>query len=523
MANSYIAPPSTDPTAHQRLPPVTSFLKLHYKKFRSKMMANCNELSASQLSNPALLSTLLASSCTFLYRNAYQYFSIFSDEEEDEVIEFRENLVRLFVKYYGIALYNLRLSLNNKDMHSLNMAFTASMYLNTISMYECESVDQSFTFSSGTIQLADDMISNHKKLANDFVLVYLKHVYMAWYCPPYDPTCIQELRAIVYGLSRYEKLFQNESTRRMYTNLVKFMELLDNPAQMATTYHLFRQWMLIVPSKTYFSRRDQQPPFDEIEAVLLSIYRALERMLQSMCPRSLFFNLHLLDLNPIASIAPSKSVSTNFTDPHLGDIYNYSNRVFTFFHQRKQILQHLLDDLDNVEIVSQALSEVPIYEFMTTNFNFYNYPHFPMTLPLQDLNAKLNNKIDLQLLFNNKHQQDYWTRYKVNEFQDPMIKSHYRNMGLGLTKETYSLSDTFIAHFASDFEQCLINAYRDLFNGAVPQEDFWPPDEIMVPHKNRHTSLAQIRRLLNKLREMRKVKVDEMPGSAPSIFSKSSS
>ncbi|EDK45148.1 hypothetical protein LELG_03327 [Lodderomyces elongisporus NRRL YB-4239] len=522
----------------------TSFRRLDYKAIDLRVLENLPQFPQhfiSNLSQPALFSTLLALSCCFMYRNAYRSFKLFSPTIVDTILDkylvlhhpqasathssnhhhhhhrqqqqqqqqlplslqqqfyqptvsdianphrenfnytsqlqndqqsqqhsqhlhkladLRSDLIQLFLRYYGVALHHLQILLNKEDLDNMFCAFYSSLYLNVVTMYESDTIDQSFTFSTGSIQIAKDIIVRHKHLGSEFYVNFLNSAYQSWWCPGYDPTCLLEFRKIVENLLVYEKRavrLSEGQVNQEYHLLVKFLALVETPQNVPLDYfNVLQEWLFNVPPKVY--DRSMIDARDEFETTVIYLFRALPMMLRNIYPLTFFFN-SLLITHPSKTL-PKPSVK----DPYLKKVVDYCIKMYTFFATRRQILFRLNINIDEVLLMARAVNEVPVHEFMNIKLKHYHYLHFPMSLPLYKMNTKnLVMQFDPEKLYSyNKHHARVFTN---DIWRDPVYRMQYRNFVADDLSSEYGFKDTVYHDQAEDIEKQLVLAYYELYTG----------------------------------------------------------
>ncbi|KAI3405967.2 hypothetical protein KGF56_001186 [Candida oxycetoniae] len=404
----------------------------------------------------------------------------------------RENLVAKFVVYYGKALNNLRQMLNKRDVASMSRASLSSLYLHIIAIYEEETVDQSFTFGSGLVQLTRDIIVKHQQITCPSVLKYVANASKSWYFPAYDQKCLKELNRFILSLEVYAKKSCNFQALCSYNDLIEFSKKFDDWAFKFDSYQVVRDWLISAPSGLFVL-----PNFttDEFELVVLYLYKVLMMMLPNLFPRALFCYPHLIRVFPMTP--PPQPLKNSY----LQYVCQYCIRVHDFFYKRYNLLINLTETSKR-ELMMKAWNEVIIEEFSNTHFDYYHFLHFPMSLPFHRLWDMGMKSVDMKHLYSYNHYQTEW--FRKNCFQDPVVEIHYRNFGFGPIPQTFSFNDTLLVDSAGDIENNLLVSYQNLINGVANEQDVIP--EYTLVQAPFELTINEAYKLLGDFQELRREK-----------------
>ena len=121
-----------------------------------------------------VINAVLALTAYYMRSNCLKAFSNFGSNDPQQIQnyqQFRNFLIKISAKYYGIAIHKLRTMLSRKD-YNVTIAIIVLSFMNKISIYEDADLNQSVTFSKGVIGIFNDILSNFKQSNARFLRLF---------------------------------------------------------------------------------------------------------------------------------------------------------------------------------------------------------------------------------------------------------------------------------------------------------------------------------------------------------------
>ena len=439
-----------------------------------------------------VINAVLALTAYYMRSNCLKAFSNFGSNDPQQIQnyqQFRNFLIKISAKYYGIAIHKLRTMLSRKD-YNVTIAIIVLSFMNKISIYEDADLNQSVTFSKGVIGIFNDILSNFKQSnarflrlfnisnessytsANDvsWIINFLVFASKSIFFPTYDPTILLEYnqtlieyRDILHELNR-QGIQPSQHVIFNFNHLFSYTQQLLLFIQSHNTnninqypillYKLLRHWLIILPSKVHVLEYLSDP----LEKTLMYLFRTLTKILDNLFPSVIFYFLHTFSGGLSLWYEPNYELDPKIVTPqemssfptpiqhHLIRITIYSVRVCTFFQKRSNILliffgdQRLKQEL-SPQIIQANINEVMIKAFKKTKIRLYHYIHLPNVVQFTKTNVIFDNiqqRFGAKMLYyyNQGHYDHFMSKNSDKSYNnvfkkdsiDPIINFHMNNI-----------------------------------------------------------------------------------------------
>ncbi|RCK60953.1 hypothetical protein Cantr_07999 [Candida viswanathii] len=463
---------------------------------------------------------MIALSCCYLEHNAYKSFS--SPGIINSNYQIRIKLNQIFLKYNLHCLKELQLIISNiNHLDNFNIGISGSILLNFINFYDDNL--NSWTFSNGLLQLIKDspeLLQNHPQpppapsspsasLSSEYppFMANLSIYSKSYYFPNYYWKCLLEFREIVEKFNRHishDYIFTNYHLLNQFlTKVLSVVEEPRNSYNPVVLKKMLQDWLIILPTNVHLLGVYHQ--FNDEELILLLLFKCLGKMLDSIFPRVMFFNLHTFGTSynhlPHEQL---QNITTSTSSLQLQSFVQYCMKVYSFFECRILLLNNLLmNNTSKIPQFTASINEIPLVKFNNVTLQPYNYIHFPQSIQLPINNLDNVNRYlsqhHLTYLYNTHHLQHF--RYCF--LNSPDIRFHAFNLGLEFPPTSqpagpgggFSFEDTIFGSYKDLISIGLTRAYEDLFSGAK--------DDQGAPETRRRDSYSNVPVFVILLREAR--------------------